>query len=88
MRADHPFAFFSSLFDQTLQQENYRPMLIAPEPGRPSVLGKSEGRRRLSPILPVAAPMKAGIVDLVALSTLEVDIPSLQGAAGDLLPLE
>ena len=48
------------------------------------------GRREapLPPTLLVAALPRAGIVELVALSTLEIDIPSLQGALGALLPLD
>jgi hypothetical protein len=48
------------------------------------------GRREapLPPTLLVAALPRAGIVELVALSTLEIDIPSLQGVPGALLPLD
>jgi hypothetical protein len=46
VRADHPFAFFSSLFAQTFPQENCRPLLITPEPGLASACIVEEGRRR------------------------------------------
>jgi len=71
VRANHPFVCFSSLFAQTLPQENCRPLLLTPEP----------------PTLLVATLPKAGIVELVAASTLEIDINSLQGAPGALLLL-
>jgi len=88
VRADYPFAFFSSLFAQTLPKENVGPCslpqnLVVPLPA----LGK-KGGAVIPPTLLVAALPKAGIVELVALSTLEIDIPSLQGAPGALLPLE
>ncbi len=89
MRAHHPFAFFSSLFAQTLPQENCRPLLLTPEPSRASTCTGEEGRRRYvlnimpkPPTLLVAALPKAGIVELVAAFTLEIDIPSLQGTPG------
>jgi hypothetical protein len=46
MRANHPFALFSSLFAQTLPQENCRPLLLTPEPSRASTCTGEEGGRR------------------------------------------
>ncbi len=61
----------------------------APYPRTYSCLYLHWGRREApSPLtLLVAALPKAGIVELVAASTLEIDIPSLQGALGALLLL-
>jgi hypothetical protein len=46
VRANRPFAFFSSSFVQTLPQENCRPLLFAPELRCASPCTGEEGRRR------------------------------------------